>query len=399
MSILGFPLKINIGFFMMAGLLGMGLADLAEVVGWIGVVTVSVLLHELGHALAARRFGCKASIQLYAFGGLTSFTVSDQMTAGRRMLISLAGPGAGFVAGGVVLLVAPLLDLPRESTSRWIVYQLLWVNLGWGALNLLPIMPLDGGHVVEAGWEMVTGRSGTRPAQRLSIAVSAAAVIAALAAGWTWAALVAGYCGWISWTGLKEHHQSAQDEPLLARIDEAWTRLRAGRADEAETICGQLLEQAQSKHLRASALEVLAWAKLDQGDPLQASAAALQMAPYKPSSQLVERLTEYGDMADLARDGDLLKAAETGIRLLQDDKNAAAIATFEALLLEARTPYAISPLAYNAACALARTGRVDDALARLTQAVAAGFEEQELLDTDPDLEPLRSDPRFGRLLP
>lgn len=65
----------------------------------------------------------------------------------------------------------------------------------------------------------------------------------------------------------------------------------------------------------------------------------------------------------------------------------------------AATPALAARAGYNVACALARLGRSEDALARLRQAVAAGFGDRGLLATDTDLDPLREDPRFAGLLP
>src|SRR4051812_28631054 len=97
-----------------------------SVLAWAAVVFASVLVHELGHALAARHVGAGASIRLYGLGGLTYH--SPLSTARQRILVALAGPGAGFLFG--LLALAPYLLLPPS----FVVSALLYVNFFWGAV-------------------------------------------------------------------------------------------------------------------------------------------------------------------------------------------------------------------------------------------------------------------------
>jgi len=142
---------------------------------WVAVVFVSILFHELGHALAARSFGAGASIRLYGLGGLTYHSALP--TARRRILVSLAGPGAGFLLG--LLALAPYLLLP----PTFIVRALLYVSFFWGAVNLLPVPPLDGGHVLEE----LLGPRRKGLALQVGAVVSAAAAVAGFLL-WSWVA-------------------------------------------------------------------------------------------------------------------------------------------------------------------------------------------------------------------
>ena len=101
---LGFPVRVHPWFWIATLLLnGDGLLRLGPeyLLIWIVVVFVSILVHELGHALAFRRFGADADIVLYAFGGL-AIPTNSIAGRGRRILVSLAGPIAGFVLFGIV---------------------------------------------------------------------------------------------------------------------------------------------------------------------------------------------------------------------------------------------------------------------------------------------------------
>jgi Zn-dependent protease len=165
-----FPVVVEPTFWFL-GLVGFGASWLS--VAWVAVAFVSVLVHELGHALAARRFGSSASIRLYALGGLTFHEHLPNRT--HRILISFAGPAAGFVLGLLVLAVHFLLppEYERPPALAFVVDALLYINFTWGVVNLLPVPPLDGGHVFE---EAVGPRRKLLAAQVGAFAGAAAAV-------------------------------------------------------------------------------------------------------------------------------------------------------------------------------------------------------------------------------
>ena len=189
--LLGFPVTVDGGFLLIALLLGAGRADYpVGLIIWVGVVFVSILIHELGHAVAARAFGYAPSIRLYAMGGLTTWRTEAEPVPGRRLVVSLAGPVAGFLVGGIVWAVRPLLPLDALP-MRVLVGDLLWVNIGWGALNLIPMYPLDGGHVLRSVLRAIRGPDDRLPLQ-ISIGIGALAAALALLNGWLWAAFLAG---------------------------------------------------------------------------------------------------------------------------------------------------------------------------------------------------------------
>lgn len=169
----GFHVRVHPFFWLMTLLLGARDGDPLGLLIWAGVVFTSILVHELGHAFAMRHFGQDARIVLYLMGGL-AIPESSAWGGGRRsrgtweqILISAAGPGAGFllaalvaalvfVAGGAVHIVLaqgflpiPFAVLPDTATDPWreAASGLLWVNIFWGLLNLLPVLPLDGGQI------------------------------------------------------------------------------------------------------------------------------------------------------------------------------------------------------------------------------------------------------------
>jgi stage IV sporulation protein FB len=157
----GFPVQVHPLFFLSTLATGStGGWSLARLVVWFCVVFLSVLLHELGHALAYRRFGHAANISLHGLGGTATSEGGRRLTHWERIQVSLAGPCAGFLLGGLVFALYRLTPLGEAvGLARFAVGNLLWVNLGWGLINLLPVLPLDGGHVME---ELIRWRSGPR---------------------------------------------------------------------------------------------------------------------------------------------------------------------------------------------------------------------------------------------
>ncbi len=114
---------------------------------WVIIVTLSILVHELGHALVARYYGLRPSILLHGLGGLCNH---DRAKRDRDdVFIIAAGPGAGLLLGlvtWVVSLKAPLTWMLNPWFGP-VVSMSLYVNIGWSVVNLLPIWPLDGGQL------------------------------------------------------------------------------------------------------------------------------------------------------------------------------------------------------------------------------------------------------------
>lgn len=198
-KVLGFPVRVHPFFWLMAVMLGINGRDTRpyQVAIWILVVFVSILVHELGHALAIRRFGWGSRIILYHLGGLATLESPDsylpahnenEHKPGVKILIALAGPAAGFLLAGVVIAVlfAARVDFGFvRSQSYGIIWDLqglydknerlgvlvdflLYVNVFWGLLNLLPVYPLDGGQVARELFSLKNPRAGIENSLLLS---------------------------------------------------------------------------------------------------------------------------------------------------------------------------------------------------------------------------------------
>ncbi len=155
------PIAIHPLFWLFAALIGwMNGGSLLGMFIWIGIIFFSVLIHEFGHALTAVVFKQKANIQLVALGGLTSFE-GPKLKFWQQFLITLNGPVFGFM-----IFVGATLLLKFDWTSWPVVHLILkWTqiaNLFWAVVNLLPVMPLDGGQLLRIVLEAFFGIKGFR---------------------------------------------------------------------------------------------------------------------------------------------------------------------------------------------------------------------------------------------
>jgi stage IV sporulation protein FB len=180
----GFPVRIHPWFWLVTLLFGANVLEAGlyqYFLVWVAVLLLSLLVHELGHALAFRRFGVDSHIVLHAFGGL-AVPWSAVRGRGRRILVSLAGPVAGFILFGIVYASNYESRWAARSPQLFYLYHsLIFVNLYWGLVNLLPIWPLDGGQVCDEVCTQFWPRKGRQLALQISIVVAGAFCLYSLA--------------------------------------------------------------------------------------------------------------------------------------------------------------------------------------------------------------------------
>jgi Zn-dependent protease len=426
----GIPVRVDAMFFVVAVVLGLGGRTGVTLAGWVVAVFLSVLVHELGHAVAFRIFGQTPRIRLWAWGGLTSG--SAPLPPARDVVVSLAGSGTAIALVG---LPAYLVTRTTTFTSLpafifW--HDLLWVSLAWSLLNLLPLLPLDGGNVADTLLRRAMGERGEVTALWLSISV------AALGAAWAllerqpflalYAAFFAGYSA--------ERLIDRRDAPLRAELDRARVQF-ADDPDAAAAAARRVVKAARGRKAQAEASEVVAWAALNGERDAEASEAIRLIVPTGRTSPVLEGcialvtgdrdrglerlavgMAERGSsfprltpMRCIARAG---AAEELTTRLLdrpgEDGAKAAAtlavgmhlIAHFDTALAVAERVYADgrasrSIVAYNAACSAARDESPELALRWLELAIANGFDDARQLETDDDLETIRASQTFASL--
>lgn len=189
----GIPVRVHPLFWVFTVLLGLGLQDPVRVLIWVAVVFVSILVHEFGHALMQRYFGGHPWVTLYSFGGLASCNDCDRSPRA-QLLILFAGPVAGFLFAAVIigLLIItghfrgfeldwiPVRWEPYSSSVQVAVASLLFVNIFWGLLNLLPIYPLDGGQISRELFTLGNPQRGIIRSLQLSVVVGMGVAVFAL---------------------------------------------------------------------------------------------------------------------------------------------------------------------------------------------------------------------------
>jgi hypothetical protein len=199
----GFPVEAHPSFFIVAVLLALGLTDVRLIFVWVGVVFFSILVHELGHAFTGYSFGLSPRIYLYAMGGLTSWSTGRSLTEGRHILVSLAGPCAGLLVGGLVWTFVWYRPFELTPLGEVAIQDLLWANIGWSLLNLLPVLPLDGGSVMRSLVHISRGYRNDRLPRQVSVVVGAAAAAVAVYFAMMWAAFLAAWLAYANYAALK----------------------------------------------------------------------------------------------------------------------------------------------------------------------------------------------------
>ena len=221
-QVLGFPVRVHPLFWLVGLLLGFsGGTDGMGLIIWFFALFSSILVHELGHALMIRRFGREAHIVLYAMGGLAiegrprggafgspwsfdSYTEFNPRprSPSEQILISAAGPGIQFLLAVAVVLAVyatggrvhprlvpipfPIPELGGALADNHnllrLVNDLLYINIFWAIVNLLPVLPLDGGQIAMQLLIQHDAWGGMQRALWLSIATGGAMAAFALVA-------------------------------------------------------------------------------------------------------------------------------------------------------------------------------------------------------------------------
>lgn len=178
-SIFGIPFLLNPAWFYSLGLFtflfSAGEFGLEGRLAWLAgfsmtlLLFASVLLHELGHSLAARAQGIAVTaITLFPFGGIASIA-QESKTPRQAFWVAIAGPAVSFVLFLLLLWLSLVLpDQPIAQSLKALLGNLANINFVMALFNLLPGLPLDGGQVLKAAvWQLTGSRvKGIRWAAR-----------------------------------------------------------------------------------------------------------------------------------------------------------------------------------------------------------------------------------------
>jgi len=195
-ALFGIPVRVHPLFWMIPLLISSSSPSLTEILVWVAAVFLSILVHEMGHALAMRFYGQRSQIVLHAMGGLT---IPESVAWGtgwaavalapmQEILITAAGPAFGFAFAALLLALVNALGglisisfllgfvpIPQAYLSTGILFvdmliaALVSVNVFWGFFNLLPVYPLDGGQIARHALIQLDRWNGARKSLWLSV--------------------------------------------------------------------------------------------------------------------------------------------------------------------------------------------------------------------------------------
>lgn len=155
----GFPVHIRTGFIAFIALvLFINGSEALELGIWMAVfMTFFTLLHELGHAFAARATGAQAEIALDFLFGYAAFVPTRPLKRWEQAGISFAGPGVQIATGVAGLLAMGInpLDIQEARSTSYASAALWFAGPVIGVFNLIPVLPFDGGNIALMGIDRI----------------------------------------------------------------------------------------------------------------------------------------------------------------------------------------------------------------------------------------------------
>jgi stage IV sporulation protein FB len=216
---------------------------------WVIIITISVIVHEYGHALSALAFGQSAKIDLVGFGGETSRR-GPKLKLWQEFVIVICGPLFGLALAFISLLILLKLD-NNLPISLWL-YALnitFYVNVFWTIVNLLPVQPLDGGRLLGIILEGLFGVKGIKIAHFVSIIFAAVVGLFffsmhAVIAGSIF--LILAFESYRSWKSTRSMREEDQDQGIQDLFKAAENSLNGGREEEAYGKLTEVREKTKS---------------------------------------------------------------------------------------------------------------------------------------------------------
>ena len=170
-SMFGIPIRVHPVFWLTSAFLAWNSAggDPRGLLVCVLAIFVSILVHELGHAVANRQFGWHSEIVLYFFGG---YATSTRHTTWKDITVSAAGPLAGFMLYGSLWWLDLYLKRHFYYGNELLFVAVkfsLFINLAWNAFNLIPVLPLDGGQIARELCLWISPRKGMQTCLMISM--------------------------------------------------------------------------------------------------------------------------------------------------------------------------------------------------------------------------------------
>ena len=266
------PVNIHPFFWVFAALIGwMNSGTLFGMLVWVAIIFVSVLIHEFGHALTATAFRQKARIDLVALGGLTSFE-GPKLKFWQQFIIVFNGPLFGFA---LFFLATFALRFDWTSTPIWfgVLKATQIANLFWTVVNLLPVLPLDGGQLLRIALEAFFGVKGYKAALMIGAVLSGAlACYFFLVQAFLVGALffLFAFQSFDLWRKSRVATVQDRDEDLKKVLVDGEQALAEGRNSDAEALFRQIRDKTKEGMLYMAASQYLAFLDIKAGNKQEA---------------------------------------------------------------------------------------------------------------------------------
>ncbi len=259
------PIAIHPFFWIFAALIGW--LNSGTIIGsliWVGIIFVSVLIHEYGHAFTALCFKQKARIQLIALGGVTSFD-GPKLKFWQQFLITFNGPLFGFF---LFLFASLLLQFSWPLPLAKVLKATQIANLFWTVVNLLPVLPLDGGQLLRILLEANFGIKGFKASLLIGSLVAAFISFyffmlqAFLIGAFFFLFAFQSFDGWRKSRFATRADRDDVNKQLMIAAEQA---LHEGRIDEAKRIFEEMRQKATGSLFAHAAVQYLAYLDAKEG--------------------------------------------------------------------------------------------------------------------------------------
>ncbi len=262
------PISFHPLFWVFASLIGwLNSGNLVGTAIWLVIIVSSVLIHELGHALTAILFGQSAKIDFIALGGLTSYQ-GKSLKLWQQFVIVFNGPLFGFLLFlfAMFILSLNIFSNPLIVGSLKILRN---VNLFWSVVNLLPVIPLDGGQLLRIMFEGIWGVKGIRYAIFTGMILSGALSFASfMLQNFIFGAIffLFAFQSFDSFRKSKFISSSDRDELLKEKIIQAEIALKANQKEQAKEILIEILKESKKGIIYTTAAQYLAFIFFEESE-------------------------------------------------------------------------------------------------------------------------------------
>ncbi|MDR3624691.1 MAG: M50 family metallopeptidase [Chlamydiales bacterium] len=229
------PLRIHPFFWLFAALIGfLNSNEPIQILVWVFIIFISVLIHECGHALTAKLFQQSVHIELFAFGGMT-YREGRKLKLWEEFLVVLCGPLAGFLLFLLGYFLLPHIG-DKQSLLFFSVNILTIINFLWTCLNLIPVLPLDGGQLLRIVLEKIIGFKAIKITHLISLFLATGLTFLFLVEGQIFVGILFFMLAFMSYRSFKDSKlMSVQDQnaDLQRLFEDAEKKLLLGMKREA----------------------------------------------------------------------------------------------------------------------------------------------------------------------